>query len=247
MDFVIHLNNHAVDIMLASEERDFRKAAVVLHRALDAFKVRVNCLSPSESHANQLLNGCGWCVPRRPDQLRVWSTPIMQAVDSQTQLFLYSRAMRLSLPASSEQGQVALLHEEDYYASVLCFNTALCYHMLSMEDDEGKHDASIGNGSLVYSTKAHSLYTLAFEAMTGSSSSFPWDDSALQIVIFNNVGHLHFHNGIFPEGVACFRIVKDLLLTKASSADVSGFDAASEDFHEMALNTLVNCNASPAA
>jgi len=148
--------------------------------------------------------------------------------------------MRLvALPGSSsscEQHEWGL-HDEDYYATALCFNVALCYHLLLSLEDGGGVTTTNGDARC---TKVRSLYAMALEAMNCSSSR-P-GDSVLQTIVFNNIGQLHFQQGTTLEGVACFQMVRNLL----ASAALSSFDSIS-DFQGMALNTLMDCNASPAA
>lgn len=209
----IMLNNHAVELF---EKGSFRQSAALFKAALDAFAI----LAPSSS---DFENETHCCPPPNTQLYHSSKQPRIQAKGTD-EVFIHCRAFYLQCPASLEDNL------EHYFATLILYNIAVCFHMLSLTDaNPGSSDD--------FSTKAFSIYNLAFATMKLSK----FRDVVLLTVLFNNSGQLLYGQGRIFEATKRLGLVQELMSTLPMNSFASG------DYDGMYLNSLMNSNTASAA
>lgn len=216
MQNCINLNNFAVQLF---EKGDFRYAAGVYKETLEAFKLAMLGLGQLPSPSTPMHEHGG--PPCRPVHRWTQNVRVKLSGNKKEDVFVFSRAVHLC-PGSYTHSL------QDYYATFILYNIALCYHVLSMTESSALDD---------YYLSAHSLYNMAFEAMKLTTCP----DKVLLVVLFNNCGQLLYRQWRTFEAVKCFKVVQDLM----SNISMSVFEA--EDFNGMCLNSLMDSNTASAA
>ena len=210
------MNNHAVEQF---ELGCFHQSLGTLTTVLDS----LSNLMPRSRRGQ-----CNPALSKAPKttvhQLRRWSRPCNFQTKGKDDVFVHCRAIFLTSPDSFD----ASLY--DYYATLILYNIALCYHALSIHEADSVP-------SHCYSEKAFSLYNMAFATMKESM----YKDSALATVLFNNSGHVLYGQGRTFEATKCLRLVQDLMWSLPVNS------LAPDDLHGMYLNSLMICNTASAA
>jgi tetratricopeptide (TPR) repeat protein len=214
----IIMNNHAVE--------QFELGC--FHRSLDTLKMVLDSLSNlmPRSPRGQCEHGQALFASSNVPihQLRRWSKHCNFQMKGKDDVFVHCRAVFLT-PPDPLNGCVY-----NYYATLILYNIALCYHALSLQHGDSAPRQC-------YSDKAFSLYNMAFATMKESM----FKDSVLATVLFNNSGHVLYRQGRTFEATKCLRLVQNLMW----NLPVNSLEPA--DFHGMYLNSLMECNTASAA